>query len=35
MNVSILMPKIFGKEHTEYIKRYISIGEKRIVDIKE
>ena len=35
MNISILMPKIFGKEHTEYMKRYISIGEKRIVDIKE
>ncbi len=35
MNISILMPKIFGKEHTEYMKRYIIIGEKRIVDVKE
>ena len=35
MNVSILMPKIFGKEHNEYMKRYIKVGEKRIVDIKE
>ena len=35
MNVSILMPQIFGKKHSEYMKRYIKIGEKRLIDVKD
>ena len=35
MNVTILMPQIFGKKHSEYMKRYIKVGEKRLIDVKD
>ena len=32
MNIDCLMPKIFSKDHSNYIKRYFKIGEKKIID---
>ena len=31
-NLYFLMPKLFRKEHNQYIRRYIRVGEKRIID---
>ena len=35
LNINDLMPKIFSSKHTNFIKNFTSIGEKKIVDIKE
>ena len=32
MNISCIMPKIFGINHSKYMERYFKIGQKRIVD---
>ena len=32
MNLTSLMPKLFGKNHSKYIERYFKIGEKKIID---
>ena len=34
MNVSILMPKIFEKEHHKFMKEYIQIGKKYLLNYK-
>ena len=35
MNISMLMPNIFAKEHSDYMKKYIQIGEKKFIDKKD
>ena len=35
MNVSSLMPKIFAKEHSQYIEDYVKVGEKKHIDKSE
>ena len=32
MNLSFLMPKVFAKDHSKYIERYFSIGQKKLID---
>ena len=32
INIGALMPKMFEKEHTGFIKKHIEIGEKKVVD---
>ena len=32
MNISCLMPKIFAKEHSQYISRYVKIGESKYIN---
>ena len=31
-NIECLLPKIFLKEHSKYMKRYFKIGEKKVID---
>ena len=35
MNISQLMPKLFGEQHTKFIQNYFNIGEKKIIDNKD
>ena len=35
MNINILMPKIYSKIHTDFMKRYYEIGEKIAIDKKD
>ena len=35
LNISDLMPKIFSTKHSDFMKNYTNIGEKKIIDIKE
>ena len=32
VNLSILMPNLFAKVHSDYVKKYFKIGEKKILD---
>ena len=32
MSLSILMPKVFAKDHSKYIERYFNIGQKKLID---
>ena len=32
MNLTSLMPKLYGKNHSKFIEKYFKVGEKRIVD---
>ena len=35
MNISMLMSNVFAKEHNDYMKKYIKIGEKNLLMKKE
>ena len=35
MNINLLMPKIFGKNHKKYMSRFIINGEKKFINTKE
>ena len=32
VNLTVLMPKLFSKNHARYMERYFKVGEKRVVD---
>ncbi|MCQ2816891.1 MAG: PAS domain S-box protein, partial [archaeon] len=35
MNLNMLMPKIFEKNHKSYMEKYFEIGEKKVIDAKD